>query len=62
VFVYIHGGGFVGGSATTDAWNLTRITGHVVFAIQYVATLSQSPSSRRAVASSLRWRAAALCT
>ena len=32
--VYIHGGGFVGGSAAT-AWNLTRLTGHVVFAMQY---------------------------
>jgi len=34
VMFYIHGGGFVGGSATT-AWNLTKLTGHVVFAFQY---------------------------
>jgi hypothetical protein len=34
VMVHIHGGGFVGGAATT-AWNLTRATGSVVFSIQY---------------------------
>lgn len=34
VMVHIHGGGFVGGAATT-AWNLTRDTGSVVFSIQY---------------------------
>lgn len=34
VMVHIHGGGFVGGAATT-AWNLTRGTGSVVFSIQY---------------------------
>jgi carboxylesterase type B len=35
VFFYIHGGGFVGGSATQHAHNLSLLTGHVVFAIQY---------------------------
>ena len=35
VFFYIHGGGFVSGSATTAAHNLTRLTDHVTFAIQY---------------------------
>ena len=34
VMFYIHGGGFVAGSAPA-AWNLTRATGHVVIAIQY---------------------------
>ena len=35
VFIYIHGGGFVGGSAGT-AWNFTRLSGDViVVAIQY---------------------------
>ena len=35
VMFYVHGGGFVGGSATTVAANLTRATGSVVFAPQY---------------------------
>ena len=35
VFFYIHGGGFVSGSATTKADDLARLTGHAVFAIQY---------------------------
>lgn len=35
VMFYIHGGGFVGGSATTEGFNLSALTGHVVFAPQY---------------------------
>lgn len=34
VMFYIHGGGFVSGVAPT-AWNLTHLTKHVVFTIQY---------------------------
>ena len=34
VLVHIHGGGFVGGAATT-AWNMSKTTGSVVFSIQY---------------------------
>lgn len=35
VLFYIHGGGFVGGSATQNGANLSRLSGQVVVAIQY---------------------------
>ena len=35
VMFYIHGGGFVSGSASDNIWNFTRLTGHVLFATQY---------------------------
>ena len=46
MMVHIHGGGFVGGAATT-AWNLSRTTGHVVFSIQYRLGVRFCPSLAR---------------